>query len=133
MISIGTLRYSPKLLGHRLSEKWWLVLDCDKAIGTYYRDLYRLFHHRTKELIRPAWDSHITVIRNEEPINKEVWEKYAGKQVEFEYESSLQTDGNYWWLNVVSEELLAARTELGLPRDPQFPLHLSVGHQGLTQ
>jgi hypothetical protein len=116
-----------------LSEKWWLVLDCDEAIGTYYRDLYRLFHYRTRELIRPAWDSHITVIRNEEPTNKEVWEKYAGKQVEFVYESSLQTDGNYWWLTVVSEELLDVRTELGLPRDPQFPLHLSVGHQGLTQ
>lgn len=129
MISIGTLRYSPKLLGGRSSEKWWLVLDCDEAIGTYYRDLYRLFHHRTRELVRPAWDSHITVIRNEEPTNKEVWEKYAGKRVEFEYESLLQTDGSYWWLSVVCEELLEMRTELGLPRDPQFPLHLSVGHQ----
>ena len=130
--SVGTLRYSPKLLGDRLSEKWWLVLDCDEAIGTYYRDLYRLFHHRTKQLLRPAWDSHITVIRNEEPLHKEYWEKYSGKMVEFEYETSPLTDGNYWWVTVFCEELLDLRTELGLPRDPELPLHLSIGHQGLT-
>ena len=98
--SFGTLRYSPKLLGDRLSEKWWLVLDCDEAIGTYYRDLYRLFHYGTKQLMRPAWDSHITVIRNEEPLHKECWEKYSGKTVEFEYETSPLTDGNYWWVTV---------------------------------
>ena len=82
--------------------------------------------------MRPAWDSHITVIRNEEPLHKEYWEKYSGKTVEFEYETSPLTDGNYWWVTVFCEELLDLRTELGLPREPEFPLHLSIGHQGLT-
>lgn len=130
--SIGTLRYSPKLLGDRPSEKWWLVLDCVEGIGNYHRGLYRLFHHGTRELMKPAWDSHITVIRNEEPSDKSLWEKYSGKAVKYEYHHEPLTDGNYWWLNVFCEELLQIRVELGLPREPQFPLHLSIGHQGLT-
>jgi len=131
MKSVGTLRYSPKLLGGR-SEKWWLVLDCDESICAYYRDLYCLFHHKTRQIIKPAWDSHITVIRNEEPLYKEFWEKYVGEQVEFEYETSPQTDGNYWWLGVDCQRLLDIRIELGLSEQPIFPLHLSVGHEGLT-
>jgi hypothetical protein len=131
MKSSGTLRYSPKLLGGK-SEKWWLVLDCDEGICAYYRGLYRLHHHGTRQLMRPAWDSHITVIRNEEPSHKEFWEKYAGKTVEFQHETFLHTDGNYWWVTVICDELLNLRTELGLPRDPELPLHLSIGHEGLT-
>lgn len=130
MKSVGTVRYSPKLLGDRTSEKWWLVLDCDPSICTYYRDLYRLFHHGTRYLVRPAWDSHITVIRNEEPTHKEFWEKHAGKEMEFEYENLPQTDGDYWWLPVTCQMLLDIRGELGIDLNPQFPLHLSIGHQG---
>jgi hypothetical protein len=126
--SIGTLRYSPKLLGNN-SEKFWLVVDCDPTIGLYYRNLYQLFHHKTRQLMRPAWESHITVIRNEEPPRKELWEKYSGKQVEFEYEHFVHTDGNYWWVRVLSEELLDIRTELEIDRNPYFPLHLSIGHE----
>lgn len=130
MRSIGILRYSPKLLGNK-SEKWWLVLDCDSNIVNYFRHLYRLSHYNTREIVKPAWDSHITIIRNEEPPHKEFWDKYAGLSVEFDYEHSPKTDGNYWWLSVISDQLLDIRTELGLVRDPEFPLHLSVGHQGL--
>lgn len=106
------------------------MLDCDSSICTYFRGLYRLFYYNTRLLMRPAWDSHITVIRNEEPPRKEVWERYAGKEVEFEYENSPQTDGNYWWVPVSCQELLNVRTELGLPMNPEFPLHLSIGHEG---
>jgi len=126
--SVGTLRYSPKLLGDRTSENWYLVLDCDPNIGTYYRGLYRLLHQKTRQLMRPAWDSHITVVRNEEPPHKELWEKYNGKQVQFDYEHNTLTNGKYWWVTVVCEELLDIRVELGILRDPEFPLHLSVGH-----
>ncbi len=126
MKSVGTLRYSPKLLGDHTSEKWWLVLDCDAGLCAYYRGLYRLFRHKTCQLMRPAWDAHITVIRNEEPPQKEPWERHAGRQVEFEYDGSLETNGDYWWLPIVSPELLEIRTELGLS-DPEFPLHLSIG------
>jgi len=78
--------------------------------------------------MRPAWDSHVTVVRNEEPLQKEVWERYNGKQVNFDYGHQIFTDGKYYWVNVVCEKLLDIRVELGLSRDPEFPLHLSIGH-----
>lgn len=127
--SVGILRYSPKLLGDRASEKWWLVLDCDESLGCYYRHLYWLAHFRVQKLLRPAWKEHVTVIRNEEPPHKGGWEKYTGKSVEFEYNPEPRTNGSYWWLEVCSRELQEIRVELGLSREPAIPLHLSFGHQ----
>ena len=125
--SFGTLRYSPKLLGEqKTSENWWLVLDCDKEIGMYYRKLH--FFSCYEKLSSPAWDSHITVVRNEQPPHKQHWHKYDGKRVEFEYQHFTHTNGAYWWLDVNCQELLDIRVELGLPMNPEFPLHLSVGH-----
>lgn len=127
MKSTGTLRYSPKLIGDHASEKWWLVLDCDTSIVAYYRALYKVHRYKTQELIKPAWDSHITIIRNEEPPNPEHWEKYAGRSFEFEYGHDVHTNGEYWWVTVTCQPLMDLRTELGLPA-PLFPFHLSIGH-----
>ena len=130
MKSVGILRYSPKLLGDRASEKWWLVLDCDESLGAYYRHLYWLAHFRTERLVRPAWREHVTVIRNEEPVNRGVWERHTGKAIEFEYNPMPQTNGDYWWLEVVCVELFTIREELGLAREPEIPFHVSFGHEG---
>lgn len=128
-VSHGFLRYSPKLLGDRVSEKYWLVLDCDPEIGSYYRKLYNMDCHRCNPFLsKPAWKEHITVVRNEEPTNKDLWEKYANKSVEFKYNFSANTNGIYWWLDVECVQLLDLREELGLPRNPLIPLHLSFGH-----
>lgn len=128
--STGTLRYSPKLLGDRASEKWWLVVDCDPELGKYYRHLFWLGAYKTAKVFRPAWREHITVIRNEEPPNVSLWEKYAGHQVQFQYNARPQTNGDYWWLSVECDQLLEIREELGLPRQPKIPLHLSICHGG---
>lgn len=128
MISSGILRYSPKLLGDRISEKWWLVLDCDPEISSYYRHLFHIQNYKSQKLLMPAWDSHVTIIRNEEPPNKELWEAYAGERVEYEYCHDSKTDGNYWWLDVICPRLIEIREELGLSPQPLYPLHLSFGH-----
>lgn len=125
--SFGTIRYSPKLLGGQ-SEKWWVVLDCDEELSKYYRHLYKINAYNTKVLLMPAWKSHITIVRNEEPSQKEPWERHAGCIVEFDYSSEVETNGAYFWLPVTSDYLLDFREELGLPRNPLFPLHLSIGH-----
>jgi hypothetical protein len=65
--SSGNIRYSPKLLGQKVLQKWWMVIDCDPEIGRYIRHLYHLNHFRCQSLQRPAWKEHITVIRDEEP------------------------------------------------------------------
>lgn len=125
--SQGVLRYSPKLIGNR-NEKWWLVVDCDEEIGRYFRSLYDLAAYRTDSLQRPSWSSHITVIRDEEPPNKQLWELYAGAKVEFMCFLPVRTDGYYYWLDVRCERLLNLREELGLPRQPEMGFHISVGH-----
>ncbi len=128
--SAGLLRYSPKLLGERASDKWWLVLDCDPEIGRYYRHLYMLHNPALDRMQRPAWQEHITVIRDEEPPDekKSLWEKYDNLSIEFFYCTDVRTNGEYWWLDVECEFLLTLREELGLLRQPEIPLHLSIGH-----
>lgn len=134
MRSRGTLRYSPKRLGEadKASPNWWLILDCDEGIGKYYRFLYHLSRHRVESLLKPAWASHVTVIRDEEPPDelKPLWEKYAGAVVEFDYDGHVHDNGNYFWIDVDCPQLLDIRVELGLPREPLYPLHLSIGHRG---
>lgn len=125
----GTLHYSPNLLGG--GTKWWLVLWCDKSIVKYYRHLYAMDHYFCTKLNRPAWDSHITIIRDEEPPDefKSKWLALEGQTVDFWYEHNPHTNGEYWWLPVISEDLLNLREELGLSRNPYYNLHLSFGHK----
>ena len=127
--SDGILRYSPKLVGET-SEKWWVVLDCDPAIGEYYRWLYHMESHQTRRLMRPAWKEHITVIRNEEPPDsfKHLWEDRAGQKISFSYEHQIRDDGLFFWIDVQCSELLDFREELGLPRNPEYSLHLTIGN-----
>lgn len=132
--SAGKLRYSPQLIGsYQETSKFWLVVDCDPELGRYYRALYRAMWFGCRELEIPAWKEHITVVRNEPPPEdrQHLWERYNGKKVEFEYLYPPETDGYYVWLNVLCPELLDMREELGLPRDPEFPLHVSIGHMGV--
>ena len=129
--SSGTLRYSPKLLGAN-SSKWWIILDCDPDIGEYYRHLYFLQSHKTEKLQRPAWKEHISVAADEEPPNKEFWEKHVGEVVKFWYDTIILTDGNYCWLTAYSDRLKEIRIELGLKPEPIYPFHLTVGNHKLS-
>lgn len=129
LTSVGVVEYSPKLLGDRRSDKWWLILRCDPSLGEYYRHLYSLACFRTQKLLRPAWVEHITVVRNEPPPNMVAWERHLGKCETFCYNPVPQTNGAYWWLAVECPSLLDLREELGLSREPLIPLHLSFGHE----
>lgn len=105
-----------------------MILDCDENIGRLYRKLYELDHYGVQKLHRPSWESHITVVRDEEPPRKELWDRHAGLVVEFDYFGPICDNGEYFWLNVKCDRLHDLREELGLARSPYFPLHLSVGH-----
>lgn len=128
----GVLHYSPKLLGQH-SDKWWLVIDCDREIGRYYRHLLSVATHGRQVLDRAAWSEHITVIRDEEPSVsfKHLWEKYEGRKIHFTYSPKVETNGTYFWLPVWCGEAHAIRKELGLVREPLYPLHLTIGHTPL--
>lgn len=131
MKSTGTLRYSQSPLDPDRKSNWWLVLDCDDAIAKMYRHLYWLDCFKTKKLCRPAYSAHVTVVRDEEPCDdrKLLWDAHKGLELEFEYKGGVETNGDYHWLDVECECLLDIREELGLRREPIYPLHLSIGHE----
>jgi len=122
----GTIHYSPKLLG--AGSKWWIVAWCDIGIVKYYRHLHHISTHRCWKLEKPAWESHITIVRDEEPPQKELWGVHEGAEFELFYSPNAETNGDYWWLPVRSESLLQLREKLGLSRNPLYDLHLSFGH-----
>ena len=126
--STGTIRYSPKLKGEGKSDNWWLIVDTCADLSRYYRYWWNYNQRFWGDvLIRPAWQSHISVVRNEQPANPEHWEKYAGHEIEFEYCTRVMGGGDYYWLDVVCDRLIKIREELGLPPEPEYPFHLTVG------
>lgn len=127
--SKGILRYSPQLIGNA-SEKWWLILNCDAELGAYYRRLYEYQTHRCLKLQTPGWKDHVSVVRNEEPADelKPLWFKYEGQEIDFKYEPVVKDNGLYYWLEVECDFLLDLREELGLPRNPEFNLHVTIGN-----
>jgi hypothetical protein len=82
-----------------------------------------------EKMLRPAWQEHVTVIRNEEPPLQSLWQKYAGLSVDFCYNPLPRSNGAYWWVDVECPFLLEIREELGLS-SPEIPLHMSFGHEG---
>jgi hypothetical protein len=135
--SVGILRYSPKLNGSLErrdggSTKWWLVIDVDPDLGRYCRQLYHLSTYRSEKINRPVWEAHISVVRDEEPLGeyKPLWERHNGDEIEFDYDLARpEWDDLYIWLPVVCEAALDIRQELGLVRQPAFPLHLTIGNR----
>lgn len=106
------------------------VIDCDPEIGRYVRSLYGMAHHQCRSLQRPAWKEHITVVRDEEPGDafKPLWGIRNGDYVSLSVDMIVLDNGVYYWLPVLCDEALDIRERLWLPRQPIYPLHLSIGH-----
>jgi hypothetical protein len=103
--SVGTLVYSqlPKIR---------VAVEIDVGIAKFYRSLIPK-HISFKT---PMYPPHISVVRRETPPNMEVWNKHAGKKVEFEYDPYIHIGKLYCWLKVYSLEIEELRLELGLTR-----------------
>src|SRR4051794_2513233 len=125
MLSSGTLVYNPKA-ETIASRPWWLILRACPDLAAYYRDSLTRFYRAQFKVQGPAWGSHVSVVRGEEPPNPDAWGKYAGEEVAFEYDPELQSNGVYYWLAVTCPRLEAVRVELGLPPLPENGFHLTV-------
>lgn len=123
----GELVYSPKLLGDRISSKWWLTVKSDTGLAKYWRHLYHLNANRCYKLQRPSWGEHITIVRNEEPPNKKFWEKYAGINIPFYLTPEIYSNGEYFWMPATCAFGNMIRKELGLGK-PFYDFHFSIGH-----
>lgn len=129
----GILEFDPPTLTrkHARQASWKrhanVQLTCDTAA------YYAWFVKRRYNVILnpPQRGTHVTFIAdmvdNEDAYNF-IRSKYHGKEVEFEFDTNVRTNGKDWWLRVYSEDLLDIREEAGLTRNPFFNLHLSIGY-----
>jgi len=124
LTSIGTLIYS--------ENPYKLIVDIDNEIGNYYRSLIPKYF----QVKKPMYSSHISIVRNEVPPNLNMWGKYQGVKISFEYESFIYSDELYYWLNAYSFILEDIRIELGLSNlskytkspDGKHRFHITIGN-----
>ncbi len=122
------LKYDPVPLSGKVEtmfKPWWMIATCEGDLTEYYA--WHLKKRTGLILQRPAWGAHISVIRGEEPPNKELWKKHQDKEVTLLYDPNVRTNGDHWWMRVHCNELLDIREELGLPRFGALTLHLTLG------
>ena len=127
--SEGPLRYSER------DERFWLVVDVDPEIVEFARSLVP----KSIKLNRQKHTPHITVVRNEQPVNMVAWRAHEGEIIQFTYSSIVFDDGLYWWLGASCFRLQEVRIELGLPEYSEFTrppdmsdlFHITIGNQKL--
>lgn len=76
---------------------------------------------------KTVWGSHISVVRGDEPLKKEAWNKYKNEKVPFTYSNKIYRVHWFFCVDVYSERLEEIRTELGLSRIPKHGFHLTIG------
>lgn len=106
-------------------KPWWMIATIDGEYSEYYSWFIK---RRTGVILQsPAWGSHISVIRGEQPPNEELWKKYQGDEIKVLYDPDVRTNGEHWWMRAHCPEFLDIREELGLPRFGRMNLHLTIG------
>lgn len=117
----AVLEYDPRY-GNKFNP-WWLISNIDGDISAYYRWFV------TKELgiklLKPAFGNHISIITGEKPP-LDGWGYLNGTPINFHYTSEIFTNGEFWWLNVKSDDAINIRKKLGLPKK-EIGLHLTIG------
>jgi hypothetical protein len=125
----GRLVYDPRVIvdGVEHFDPWWTVLECAPSLLDPHRAVVEARHG--VRLTRPRWGAHLSVVSGEAPLVPERWGWRRGEEIEFLYAEEAETDGVFFWLRVLSEELLDIRAALGLVRQPRSPLHLTLGRR----
>ena len=83
-----------------------------------------------EKLNKPYHDTHVTVVagKYEDSTQHPLWGKHHLTKIEFIYDSFVKDKDMYFWLEVVSPELVEVRRELGLPDIPKFPFHITIAN-----
>jgi len=108
--SKGTLKY--------YDEPVKLIVVVDENISKYYYTLIPKWKNATRQ----KYAAHISVVRNEDIPNKQLWKKYEGEEVEYYYDPIIQCGKVYYWLNVFCKRLEEIRLELGMSVNSPYTL-----------
>lgn len=132
----GTYEFAPALGpdGNRVrrdgsTTDWWLIIRFDRDLGRYLRHLYKLASPAQADIAEPLWGPHVSIVQGEKPVNLEYWKDRDGELVSIEYEQDPRETDGYIYLPVLCEPALDYRQRLGLPREPKWPLHLTIGNR----
>ena len=131
----GVYRFAPPLdaSGNRTrrdgsTTDGWLIIQCEADVGRYLRQLRMLERRASPPLSDPLWGPHVSIVRGEVLPDPAAWNDREGRIVEFEYAYPPQEIGEYALFPVICEAALDYRERLGLPREPQWALHLTFGN-----
>ena len=127
--STGRIEYDPQQ-GTKYFEPWWALLICDQEIINYYCWFSRRYGRPIEK--NYLWGAHVSVIKGEEPLAKELWGHDWGK-IELWYTSVIRYDnGCHAWLDVWCPKLHEIRESFGAPPKVNFGghprhFHLTLG------
>jgi len=115
-INSGIIRYS--------TNYCWL--ECEKDLGRLYRKLF-LKDYGIK-LQAPSNGEHISLITEYDIVPRPIERINEGSPIHFSLLNEIYTNGNAFWLNVISEALIAHRELFGLGL-PDRDLHFCIGYR----
>lgn len=102
---------------------YWMWLECCRDLARYQRRQILMYTCLYRGVMEPKEGPHVTIVRREFVTSL----PQEGRTVSFLYGPELQTNGKHFWFNVECEEMKDMRESIGLPREPWFPLHITVG------
>lgn len=123
----GFLKYSIDNSGYKL------IAEIEQDLADYYRSLIPKYLY----VNRQRYHAHISIVRREDPPNKEFWGKYQDEEIEFLYDPDIKRGKVYYWLNCFCKRLEEIRIELGLPVSSPYTrppdgfykcFHVSIGN-----
>ena len=82
------------------------------------------------ELNKPLRGSHVTFINEIVDFNifEEAKTLFNDREAKFYIDPCPRTNGEHWWLRAYSPDSDSIRLSMGLPKDPYFGLHFTIGH-----
>jgi hypothetical protein len=104
----------------------WFFLQCDEAIGEYYKWLYSRAGFSWNSCLNGV---HITFIAGEKDsrlITNQDMKDYLGLSIGFEYSGIIYTNSRAFWTPVKCDALQEIRLSLGLSVHDR--LHLTLGN-----
>ena len=131
IVTKGKLTFDlPDLTKKHNKQSTWkrtgMVLMRDDTCGLYSWFIEKRYNLKLNPPIRQA---HFTVINDKLDATEftQMAKFFEGKEIEFEYDTDVRTNGEYWWLKVWSDDAMNVRRAFGLEK-PYWGFHITVGY-----